>query len=300
MKKILMLIIFNTFLFGNLNVEKIKLDFNKNVIEFGIYKKIYKKILDKKCKKEDFQCFDNFISKIKQYDENNRQYIFDYYENNEILFKDEYFKKIEKKLKKDINKLSFKKSEFLTVVDLKNQILTIIYFDVNEQKYYKIGSDYISSGNIEKEKQIKYGQEHYLNTPTGVFRKKSGWRTIAKDKKGKESLSYGYKDRYVYYFGKYITHRYDTFTKNRKKIYNKKNWKIIKDKVNFAMHSYGYQTEYGYKASHGCIRTSDQLIRFLDENMILHKKILKRYKRKTLKKTYKKYAGEYLVIYNKV
>lgn len=228
------------------NIQEIRKDFFHNVVE--------KQILKLKTKRE----INTEIIKRKQQTILNKNEILRY---QEIIFK---------KIKKN----NIYSTEYFSIVNLEKQIYTILLYDNKKDKLYLIGSDLISSGNMNKESEVKYGEDHYFDTPVGVFEVKKGWRSNGKYKSiNKVIQSYGSKDRFIYYFGNKTQKRYNSF-KRRKKVNNIKNYKIIDDTLNFAMHSYRNKKEnykLGTKASHGCIRMSDELNTFLDNNLVLHK-----------------------------
>jgi len=87
--------------------------------------------------------------------------------------------------------------------------------------------------------------------------------------------AYGSKGRFIYYFGKMNAKRYDTFDKNTEKIKDLNTSKIIDDTLNFAIHSHNSNSKLGEKLSHGCVRLSDDLNLFLENNLVLHKNFYK-------------------------
>ena len=226
------------------DIQEIRKDFFHNVIE--------KQILKLKTKKE----INDEINKRKQQSILNKQEIARY---KKIIFK-------------EIKKENIHSNEYFSIVNLKKQIYTILLYDRNIDKLYLIGSDLISSGNMKKETEVKYGEDHYFDTPIGVYEVKRGWRSDGKYKTTNKIIqSYGSKERFIYYFGNMHQKRYNSF-KKRKKINNIKKYKIIDDNLNFAIHSYKNKNyKFGSKQSHGCVRMSDELNVFLDNNLVLHK-----------------------------
>ena len=178
----------------------------------------------------------------------------------------------------NIGKNNLQDNEYFSIVNIKKQIYSILLYLKDEDKFYLIGSDLISSGNKNREVEVKYGEDHYFDTPTGVFEVKKGWRSSGKFKNNKKLIqSYGKKDRFIYYFGKIRQKRYNPFIKG-KKIKYKKNYNLIDDTLNFAIHSYTNKSnpyKLGQRASHGCVRMSDELNIFLDNNLVLHKNFFK-------------------------
>ena len=221
----------------------------------------------------------------------------------------EDIKRYKKIIINSIGKNNISSMEYFSIVNLQKQIFTILLYSKDDDKLYLIGSDLISSGNKNREEEIKYGEDHYFDTPVGVFNVKKGWRSTGSFKdKNKTIQSYGSKGRYVYHFGNMLESRYHSFTKNRSKIKNKKDYIIIKDQLNFAIHSYNLKDptyKLGYKASHGCVRMSDELNLYLENNLVLLKNFYKNnkwkshYSKEPNNIKYKKYKGSYLIIIDK-
>ncbi len=186
---------------------------------------------------------------------------------------DEYFKNLKPHLLKQ--KEHFKTTQFVTLIDLSKQVLIISIWDNEKQEFFPVGYDFISSGDIEREIETKAGEDHYVKTPTGLFPIKSGWRSYGKTNTGNKAKPYGKKGRFVFFFGKHTSVRYHTFDKNGKKIKDKKKWKLIKDKLSFAMHAHSTTTYLGQERSHGCVRMSDELNLFMDNNFVLFRHLLK-------------------------
>lgn len=187
---------------------------------------------------------------------------------------DKYFKKAKKHLWK--NKDTFKHSQFITLIDLSKQVLIVTLWDIRENIFYPIGFDFISSGDINREGEVKKGEDHYVKTPAGLFKIKSGWRSLGDSmKKSKNTKPYGKKGRFVFFFGEQKSIRYNTFDKNGKKITDKKKWTLIKDNLQLAMHAHSNSKYFGQPKSHGCIRMGDNLNKFLDNNFVFFKHLLK-------------------------
>jgi len=190
------------------------------------------------------------------------------------LLWEEDIKRYKRLIFSKINKNKIKNDEYFSVVNLKKQIYTILLYVKKEDKLYLIGSDLISSGNKNKEVEVKYGDDHYFDTPTGLYEVKKGWRSKGKYKDiNKTVQSFGKKDRFIFYIGKMTKQRYNSFN-HGVKIKNQKNYNLINDTLNFAMHSYNTKNKnfkFGKKESHGCVRMSDELNQFLDKNLVLHK-----------------------------
>jgi len=306
-KSILLIIIFLSTCHANIDyIKELQAQFNEEVLEIHVYKKRFNQYLETECN-DDLQCYKDKISHLKSWDtvkKDNKLLYLMTTKKNKLQFDDIYWSKIVTKLK--MKNLNFQRSEFISVIDLENQKFIIVLWDEEEQEYQFIGQDFISSGNMQREKEVKYGENHYLKTPTGVFNSKVGWRSDGKKNEDNITLGYGRKDRYVFYFGKHDTIRYNTFDKNKQKILNPKEWKLITDQLSFAVHSHQSSKQMGTPNSHGCIRMTDELNRFLDNNSVLHKnmfnneKWLHKYSKKPKKSSYLHFAGEYLVIFDKI
>jgi len=186
---------------------------------------------------------------------------------------EEYFQKAKKHLLKQ--KQHFSTTQFVTLIDLSKQVLIISIWDKEKQDFFPIGYDFISSGDIEREIETKKGEDHYVKTPSGLFPIKSGWRSYGKTNTNDKAKPYGKKGRFVFYFGKHMSVRYNTFDKYGTKIKDKKKWKLIKDKLSFAIHAHSTTTYLGQARSHGCVRMSDELNIFMDNNFVFFKHLLK-------------------------
>ena len=215
-----------------------------------------------------------------------------------------YIKRLEIKVKYMLLDKNINENEFISVVDLKKQLFILLLKTKN--KFSIIGVDLISSGEINKEVEVVLGEDHYFKTPAGVYSIKSGWRSDGTFKEDNVTLKYGLKDRFIYYIGMVDTVRYNTFTKDGTKLYDKEQWKLLADKVNLAMHSYTQSSVLGVKDSHGCIRISNELNDFLDKNNVLYKNFYKkdkwslRYSKQPKTSKNKNLAGEYLIIFDKI
>jgi len=215
-----------------------------------------------------------------------------------------YIKRLEIKVKYMLLEKKINENEFISVVDLKKQLFILLL--KNKNKLTIIGVDLISSGEMNKEVEVILGEDHYFKTPAGVYSIKLGWRSDGTFKKDNVTLRYGLKDRFIYYIGMVDTIRYNTFTKDKTKLYKKEQWQLLSDKVNLAMHSYTESSILGVKDSHGCIRISNELNAFLDKNNVLYKNFykqnnwkLKHSKKPKISKN-KNLAGEYLIIFDKI
>ena len=215
-----------------------------------------------------------------------------------------YWQKAKKHLKKYKDK--FTTSQFLSFVDLSNQVFILVLYDASVDDFFVIGFDFISSGDMKREVEVKSGDDHYFKTPAGLFSIKSGWRSKGEMLDDNVTLPYGKKGSYVFYFGEQKSIRYNTFDINGTKIKDKKKHKLIRDKLKFAIHTHKSSLEFGVPRSHGCIRMSEELNSFLDNNLVFFKYL---YKDKKWIHPYKKppkypknylLAGEYLLVVNSV
>ena len=303
---ILLILITNFANASNIEIKKLQEQFTANVIEINIFRKRFSTYLEKKCG-DDFECIQNHINILKSWEtvQNDRS-LWDIYGKKSELFKkdEDYWQKIKNRLLK--KRLELEHSQFVSVIDLDKQMLIITLWDQNTKEYYYIGKDYISSGDMEREMEVKYGENHYLKTPAGVFKANNGWRSDGKPKEDNITLGYGKKDRFVFYFGEQSSVRYNTFDKERNKIYDQDQWKLISDKLKLALHAHKSSKPMGEPNSHGCVRTTDEMNRFLDNNLILHKSMLKNeewshsFIKPPKQQGDPKLAGEYLIIFDKI
>lgn len=191
------------------------------------------------------------------------------------IFSQDSKKNIVKMLFSKIQDENITQDEYFSITNLKKQFYTIILYSYNLHKLYIIGSDYISSGDMRLEQKVKKGEDHFFNTPAGVYEVKMGWRSDGKISLNGKVKSYGTKDNFVYYFGKVNAKRYNSFKPNGKKIKDIKKYKIIDDKLNFAIHTHISNLKIGYRVSHGCVRLTERLNLFLEHNLVLHKNFYK-------------------------
>lgn len=168
----------------------------------------------------------------------------------------------------------FTYTQFVSLIDLSKQVLILTVWDECERDFFPIGFDFISSGDIDREIETKTGEDHYIKSPVGLFDIKSGWRSEGKFLEDNITRPYGEKGRFVFYFGKQNSVRYNSFDKDGNKITDKKKWKLIKSKLNFAMHAHSGTETFGRVQSHGCIRMSEHLNKFLDNNFVFFAHLL--------------------------
>jgi len=306
-KSILFITILSSVCYSNTtNIQQLQEQFNKDVIELNVFKKRFGKYLTKICD-DDMKCYKNVIGKLKSWDTVKKD---DKLKNilttkvEKIKYDENYWNNVIIKLSN--KKINLNTSQFVSVVDLEKQLYIVTFWDEETKQFQFIGKDLISSGNIQREKEIKFGDDHYLKTPSGIFKSHNGWRSDGKKSDDNVTLGYGKKDRYIFYFGKQKTVRYNTFDKNKQKIYDEDKWKLITDKLSFAVHSHKSSKPMGEPNSHGCIRMTDELNRFLDNNSILHKNMLKgdkwlhKYAKEPTDPKYHNFAGEYLIVFDKI
>ncbi|MCK5111605.1 MAG: L,D-transpeptidase family protein [Arcobacteraceae bacterium] len=290
------------------NVKAIQNDFYTKVVKTNIYKKRFTTYLNRNCPNDDNLCYQKKINMLSQWDtvqnDISLKNIID--DSNKVLFIDEkYWQRITTQLLSKINN-NLGVSQFVSLIDLSKQLYILTLWNNIEKKFYLIGSDLISSGDMQREANIINGDDHYFNTPTGILKVKEGWRSDGKILDDNFTLPYGKKNRYIFYFGKKNGIRYNTFDNNGNKIEEQKKWNVITDSFEFAMHAHRSTNPLGMKVSHGCIRMSNDLNLFLDNNLVLHKNIidgkkwLPKYSQKPKTPQYYELAGEYLIIFDKI
>lgn len=311
MKIFLSLIFILNFLFADNNsfISSLRDEFNEDVIETNIYKLHYKTYITKKCKSNEIVCIKNTIRDIKTWQDKKTTKFLKYKIKNRfqnVNLNMEYWKNVNKKLLQVIKEKDVLSSEYITLIDISKQLFIITLYDKKSNRISLIGSDLISSGNMEKEKEVMWGEDHYFETPIGVYENFLGWRSNGKLNEEARIKAYGEKESFVYYFGKQKSLRYNTFDKNGKKIYDKKQWKLISGYLNFAMHAYESSNNLGVPKSHGCIRMSNELNLFLDRNRVLHQNRLDshltngKYNKNNFKNSKNKFSGKILVIVDSV
>lgn len=301
------LFFFNYSIYANtLDINALQEEFIKEVIELNVFKKRYDKYLNKRCA-DDIVCLEKFIENLKKWDtvQNDNSLDKIYKSKTKLLENDQlYWEKLQLKLQE--KNLDLKHSQFVSVIDLDKQFLILTLWDQSSKYYHYIGKDFISTGDMEREAEVKYGEDHYMKTPSGIFRDQGGWRSDGEYNKDNITKGYGSKDRFVFYFGTQPTVRYNTFDKNGTKITDSTKWKLITDEMEFAAHSHISTKPMGQPFSHGCIRMTDEMNRFMDTNLILHKNKLKNkkwiypYTKPPAELKNHHLAGEYLIIFNKI
>lgn len=307
MKKIIILIVLCINIFANqYDIKILQEEFYNNVIEINVFRKRFENYLNKNCG-DELKCIQDNIKILKSWENVKKDDKLMYLWNKHLLaieYDESYWNRTLKKLQN--KKTDYNSTQFVSVIDLSKQMFIITLWD-NELKTYKyIGQDLISSGNIDREIEVKYGEDHYLKTPSGIFKSDGGWRSDGEYKKDKVTLGYGYKDRFIFYFGQHKTIRYNSFDKERNKILDKTKWAKITDFLNLAVHSHKSSKNLGSPHSHGCVRMTDELNRFLDNNLVLHKNSVKNnkwlsdYSKPPNSPKHHNIAGEYLIIFDKI
>ncbi len=307
--------IFSIFIFisllssNSLDIKELQKSFYDEVIVVNIYKKYFNTYLEMSCINDDIQCYKDSILNISAWgttQNNNKLQNELLNRKDKISLNKKYFNKIIEKIEEKIENKIFFYSQFVSVVDLERQLLIVLFYEDKDDKFYFIGSDLISAGDINREGEVKKGQDHYLKTPIGLYQIKKGWRSEGKYSIDNETLAYGSKGRFIYYLGKHKTIRYNTFTQDGEKMYDKEDWNLISDTLNLAIHSHKSTAKMGKAYSHGCVRMTNELNCFLDNQLILHKNFLKNgdWKLKFAKEPNslknKNIAGEYLIIFDKI
>jgi len=288
------------------NITNLQQEFKKEVLELNVFKKRFGSYLTKNCA-DDLLCYRKTIKKLKSWETVQNDSKLQYFLKKKIThlqFDEQYWQHIIQKLHN--KKIHLQTTQFVSVIDLEKQLYIVTLWNDQTKEFNFIGKDLISSGNINREKEVKFGEDHYLKTPSGVFKSKYGWRSDGKKSDDNITLGYGAKDRYVFYFGQQNTIRYNTFDKNKQKVYDPQRWQLITDKLEFAVHSHKSSKPMGKPYSHGCIRMTDELNRFLDNKNVLHKNVLKngkwlhKYAKEPYISKYQNFAGEYLIIFDKI
>ncbi len=284
-----LILTFSTQLFSstNITVQQLQKEFIESVIVANKYKSRFKHYLSSICGDIylNDKCVNDRIEYIKTWDTVIGDQVLinaidrrierlalnkEKFEQKIIEFDDEYWAKAKEVLKKKLQYKKLERSQFISFIDLSRQKIVIVLYDINENDFYPVGVDLISSGNMNREASIEYGEDHYFNSPKGVFRIRGGWRSDGEENDD-GTLGYGAKDRYIFYLGRQKSIRYNTFDKEGNKIEDKSKWKVIKDELEFAIHAHESDMPLGGAYSHGCIRTSNELNKFLDTNLVLHK-----------------------------
>ena len=219
----------------------------------------------------------------------------------------EYWEKAKEKLKAKLQYRNLDKSQFVSIIDLSRQKIVIALYDYEYDDFFPVGVDLISSGNMNREASIEYGEDHYFDSPRGIFRIKGGWRSDGEENEN-GSLGYGAKDRYIFYLGRQQSVRYNTFDRQGNKIEDKSKWKLITDELEYAIHAHESDMPLGGAYSHGCIRTSNELNKFLDSNLVFHKNNLdqsslswkQKYVPSPKEPKNHTFAGEYVIIVDKI
>lgn len=288
------------------NIKQLQKEFQNDVIEVNVFRKRYAKFIRKNCE-DDFQCIKENIKKLKSWDTVQHDNILKQNldkKEKQIEYDDNYWNKILIKLQ---NKhLQLEATQFISIIDLENQFYILALWDNDLKQFRYIGKDLISSGNINREIEVRFGENHYLKTPAGVFESQMGWRSDGKVSDDNVTKGYGSKNRYVFYFGQQNTIRYNTFDKEKNKIYDQKKWKLITDKLQLAIHAHESSKKMGKANSHGCIRMSDELNRFIDNNLVLHKKMfngnkwLHKYSKQPINPKHYNIAGKYLIVLDNI
>ncbi|MEA2019505.1 MAG: L,D-transpeptidase [Campylobacterota bacterium] len=299
-------ILANTIYANTQNIKELQIAFQKNVIEINVFRKRYQKYITAKCG-DNLECIKSKINRLKSWDtvqnDSPLKYMFDK-KKSIVKYDDTYWNQLLNKLKS--KQIDLNSTQFVSIIDLENQFYILTLWDKDTEQFNYIGKDLISSGNMHRESEIKFGEDHYLKTPAGVFESQIGWRSDGKYSDDNITQGYGVKNRYVFYFGKQDTIRYNTFDKEKNKIYDPDKWNLITDKLDFAVHSHKSSKPMGEPNSHGCVRMSDELNRFLDNNLVLHKnmfiedKWLNKYTKSPDNPKNYKFAGKYLIVLDNI
>jgi len=293
---------------STLNIKEIQDSFFKNVILKPIYFKHYEKTLKSICENQNEECYSFEIlnlTKNKTYQNSEKIKKSLKSRDNRFILDKSYWQRAQKHLFYQVD--NFLHSQFIVLVDLSKQVLILVLWDNTDYIFHPIGFDFISSGNMDKEVEVTNGDDHYLKTPTGLFGIKSGWRSAGKIFDDNITMPYGKKNSFVFYFGTQDSVRYDTFDKNGTKINDKSKWKLITDKLEFAIHAHKSTASFGQPHSHGCIRMSNEMNLFLDNNLVFFKSLYNEknewihpYKKAPIEPNNYNYAGQYMLVLDEI
>lgn len=290
------------------NLSEIQNDFYANVALKPLYEKYYGQSIDVLCKGRSKICYNSELLKIMKnspFTENSFIKKSLAQRKKKFHIRNNYWKKAKEHLSSKQDAFTF--TQFIALVDLSKQVLILVLWDNDTKTFHPIGFDFISSGNINKEVETNTGDDHYLKTPSGLFNIQSGWRSNGKVLDDNVTLPYGQKNTYVFYFGTQKSIRYNTFDKNGTKVKDINKWNLITDKLNLALHAHKSSAPFGRPNSHGCIRISDELNLFLDNNLVFFKELYNN--KKEWKHPYNKppkepknyqLAGKYLFVLDKI
>jgi len=286
------------------NLVEIQNNFYTNVAIKPLYIKYYGKSIDARCKERNEVCHNSELLKIMKNTPPTKNSLIKKSlakRKKKFYITNSYWKKALQHLSSKQD--AFRFSQFITLVDLSKQVLVLVLWDNDTKTFHPIGFDFISSGNINKEIKTNTGEDHYLKTPSGLFGIQSGWRSDGKILDDNVTMPYGQKNTYVFYFGKQKSIRYNTFDKNGNKIKDTNKWELITDKLQLALHAHKSSAPLGKPNSHGCIRISNELNHFLDNNLVFFKELYNN--KKEWKHSYNKppkepknyqFAGKYLFV----
>ncbi len=289
------------------DIDLLQESFYQKVILPNVYKERFYRLIEKRCEHNEQSCFDNELDGLRKsvrLTQGSRlaRMLDRRLKRTQITTR--YWKAARKHLR-DYQKY-LKRTQFVTFVDLSRQMLMVLLWDRRLKQFHIIGSDLISSGNMEKEVRVGNGEDHYLKTPAGIFKIVSGWRSDGKVLDDGITMPYGEKGRFVFYFGWQKSIRYNTFDENGTKVEDKEEWNLIEDELALAIHAHRSTASLGRPHSHGCIRMTNEMNAFLDNNLVLHKNVLEGKKwisesaDPPLQPKYYDLAGEYLIIADSV
>jgi len=302
-KKVLSIFLLTVSLWGSVDIEALRTTFARTLYLDMLYEARYGEAITQVCKGRSRHCRDiqlDFIMReIPLYadtwirDEYNRY-------TQGLTFTPSYWKRALKKLRP--YRRYFHSNQFLLLADLRRHVMMVLFWDDAHQKFEYIGMERISAGAIERERETKPLEDHYLKTPTGIFRLKSAWRSTGEVLDDGVTMPYGQKNRFVYYFGKQKSIRYNTFDREGNKIRDSKKWNIIGDYLQFAIHAHQSATPLGRAASHGCIRITDGFNRYIEREWVLFAplfaqgKWIQRHATPPPPNDHPEWAGKYLIV----
>lgn len=310
MKKIFFLLFtFEIILSNDTFIVNLQKKFTDEVVILNIYKKHLKQNFDKHCDSSDINCQIEYIKSIKTLQiawKNKKLQESLKRHKNRTKITEEYFSTLKAKTLKKLEEETLENDQFISILDLSRQLFLITFYKQESESLELIGVDLISSGDMEREIEINRGDDHYFKTPSGLYSIKSGWRSDGKYKKDNVTQGYGEKGRFIYYLGEHSSIRYNVFDENGVKQYDRAKWRLLKDNLNLAVHAHKSSKEMGKAYSHGCVRMTNEMNYFLDNVSVLHKNLFVngqwklKYSKPPRNKKYLKFAGEYLIIFDKI
>ena len=169
-------------------------DFYNKVVLEPLYNKYYKRSLEKACKNKSKDCYGLRLSNFMQ-----KKYVKNALRKRDARFvlDNKYLTQVQFHIREEKWRLT--STQFISIVDLSKQIFAILLWDNDSKTLQAIGFDFIASGAMERESEVKKGEDHFLKTPSGFFPIVSGWRSKGKVYDDNYTMPYGEKDRFVFF-----------------------------------------------------------------------------------------------------